>query len=167
MYCTKCGKETPQGSVFCNSCGAPVIGQEGKASSPLSQWGSALSMLIKLDPVLAILPVGSFLMVLGAFLPWDTGRATTLGLQTPGGAIIMALSVLFLVTLVLSRTGTPGSWGLVLLMVSALALTIIFQTIYHLRDVDHSIGAGVYVAMVGAFLTTIAGVMEYSRSRKR
>lgn len=170
MYCTKCGKEIPQGSVFCSACGTPVIGQGGKASSQLSQWGSALSMLIKLDPVLAIIPIGSFLLLLGAFLPWIRGEGffsvTTLGLQTPGGAVIMALSVLFLVILVLSRTGTPGSWGLVLLLCSALALIIIFQTMYYLRDVDRSIGAGVYVAMVGAFVTTTAGVVEYARGRR-
>jgi len=124
-------------------------------------------MLIRLDPVLAIIPVGSFFMILGAFLPWVTGRVNTLGLQFPAGALMLALGVLFLVVLVLSRTGTPGSWGLVVLMISALALALIFQTIYHFADVDASIGAGVYLAMVGGLVTTVAGVLEYTRGRSR
>ena len=167
MYCTKCGKEIPSGSSFCPSCGTPVKGQEEKSPGQLPQWGSALSMLIRLDPVLAIIPVGCFFMILGAFLPWVTGRVNTLGLQFPAGAIILALGVLFLVVLVLSRTGTPGSWGLVVLMISALALALIFQTIYHLADVDASIGAGVYLAMVGGLVTTVAGALEYTRGRSK
>ena len=172
MYCSKCGKEIPPGSSFCSSCGTPVKEQGAKGSSQLPQWGSALSMLIKLDPVMAIIPIGSFFLILGAFLPWYTagGRffsATTLGLQMPAGAVIAALGVLFLVVLILSRTGTPGSWGLVMLLVSALTLALIFQTIYHLTDSDVSVGAGVYLAMVGGLVITVASALEYARTRKK
>ncbi len=168
MYCTKCGKDIPPGSSFCNSCGTPVTGQNGKGPGRLPPWGSTLSLLIRLDPALAIIPLGSFFLILGAFLPWDTSfRASALGVQFPAGAVILALGVLFLVALVLSRTGTPGSWGLVLLLVSALALALIFQTIYHLRDAEHSIGAGVYIALVGALVTTIAGAMEFARGARK
>jgi len=168
MYCTKCGAQIPEGSKFCNSCGAPVASEGAKAPSLLSQW----SLLIKLDPVLAIIPVGSLLILVGAFLPWETWgepffRFTVLGLQIPGGAVVFALGVLFPVVLVLSRSGTPGAWGVVMLLLGALALTLIFQTMYHINDVDHSIRAGVYVAMVGALVTACAGVIEQVGIRKK
>ena len=33
MYCSQCGKETPDGSRFCRNCGAPLSGRAGEPSS--------------------------------------------------------------------------------------------------------------------------------------
>jgi hypothetical protein len=109
MYCNKCGREMPEGSRFCNSCGT-------QSSSSGTGYGKASSIFeplmaqIKRDPVIALVSVGSLMLVLGPLLAWVSARfgAATLGLQMPSGAAVLAAGILLLVTLVLSRTGMPG-----------------------------------------------------------
>lgn len=40
--CTKCGRQSPEGSVFCNHCGEPFISgrlRGGRSKSPLGKYG--------------------------------------------------------------------------------------------------------------------------------
>jgi signal transduction histidine kinase len=169
MYCNKCGREMPEGSRFCNTCGT-------QASSGGTSYGRAANVFeplvaqIKRDPVMALVSVGSLMLVLGPLLAWVSARfgAATLGLQMPSGAAVLAAGVLLLVTLVLSRTGMPGAWGIVTMLISALALVLVFQSMYWINDqaVDITIREGVYVSMVGGLLTATGGGLEYYHSSK-
>jgi uncharacterized membrane protein YvbJ len=47
-FCTKCGKEIPEGAYFCQSCGARTVkGKEAGVSAPLDQMRDALSTMGK------------------------------------------------------------------------------------------------------------------------
>lgn len=170
MYCNKCGREMPEGSRFCNTCGTQAssggMGSYGKAANVFEP----LVAQIKRDPVVALVSVGSLMLVLGPLLAWVSARfgAATLGLQMPSGAAVLAAGVLLLVTLVLSRTGMPGAWGIVTMLISALALILVFQSMYWINDqaVDLTIREGVYVSMVGALLAAVGGGLEYYHSSK-
>lgn len=171
MHCAKCGKEIPAGSQFCNSCGTPVFGEKAKGTNQLSQWWAALLQMVNLDPLAGVVPIGAFLLLLGSFLAWESWgglfRGTVLGVQMPAGAVVFAVGVLLLVVLVLSRSGTPGAWGLVMILLSALALMLIFQTMYYIEDNNGTIREGVYIAMVGAFATAYAGELERRHPYKK
>jgi len=159
----------PEGSRFCNTCGT-------QASSGGTSYGKAANVFeplvaqIKRDPVVAMVSVASLMLVLGPLLAWVSARfgAATLGLQMPSGAAVLAAGVLLLVTLVLSRTGMPGAWGIVTMLISALALILVFQSMYWINDqaVDLTIREGVYVSMVGALLAAVGGGLEYYHSSK-
>jgi signal transduction histidine kinase len=160
----------PEGSRFCNSCGT-------QSSSSGTGYGKASSIFeplmmaqIKRDPVIALVSVGSLMLVLGPLLAWVSARfgAATLGLQMPSGAAVLAAGILLLVTLVLSRTGMPGAWGIVTMLISALALILVFQSMYWINDqaMDPDIREGVYISMVGSLLAAIGGGLEYYHSSK-
>ena len=127
--------------------------------------------MVKLDPLAGVVPIGAFLLLLGSFLAWESWgglfRGTVLGLQMPAGAVAFAVGGLLLVALVLSRSGTPGAWGLVMILLSALALTLIFQTMYYIEDNNGTIREGLYIAMVGAFATAYAGELERRHPYKK
>ena len=169
MYCAKCGKDIPAGSQFCNSCGTPVFGEKAKGMARLSQWWAALLQMVKLDPLAGVVPIGAFLLLLGSFLAWGGWglSLTLLGVQMSQGAVVFAVGGLLLVALVLSRSGTPGAWGLVMILLSALALTLIFQTMYYIEDNNGTIREGLYIAMVGAFATAYAGELERRHPYKK
>jgi hypothetical protein len=117
--------------------------------------------------------MGALLLCLGAFLPWVSvpRTADTLGLQIAAGPVVLALGAFLGLALVLARGGTPGAWSIVILVLSAVELVLIFQTMIHLNDIyEHtsiSIGAGLYVAMVGGFATASGGVLETMRILKK
>lgn len=171
MHCAKCGNEIPAGSQFCNSCGTPVSGEKAKGMGLLSQWWAALLQMVKLDPLAGVIPIGAFLLLLGSFLAWESWgglfHGTVLGLQMPTGAVVSAAGMILLVVLVLSRSGTPGAWGIVMILLSALALALIFQTMYYIKDNGGTIREGVYIAMVGAFATAYAGELERRHPYKK
>jgi hypothetical protein len=168
MYCNKCGREIPSGSRFCSSCGTLASSQETGSGSRASTVFEPLVSQVKKDPVLALTSVGSFLLLLGPLLAWASARfgSATLGLQLPSGAVVLAAGILLLVTLVLSRTGTPGAWGIVTLLLSALSLTLVFQSMYWINDQGFAIREGVYISMVGALLTACGGGLDYYSSKK-
>jgi predicted nucleic acid-binding Zn ribbon protein len=171
MYCNKCGRQIPEGSQFCSSCGTQIAGEgkPGQTKAKATSMFEPLAQLIKLDPVMAILSVGSLLLFLGPLLAWvDGGRgAATLGLQLPAGAVVLAGGILLVVALVLSRTGTPGAWGIVTLLLSALALALVFQSMYWINDHEGTIREGVYISMVGALVAGGGGGLEYYNASKK
>lgn len=171
MYCDKCGREIPSGSRFCSSCGTLASSQGTGSGSKTPTFFEPLVSQVKKDPVLALTSVGSLLLVLGPLLAWVSARfgAANLGLQMPSGAAVLAAGILTIATLVLSRTGTPGAWSVVTLLLSALALILVFQTIYWINDqgVDLTIREGVYISMVGGLFTAFGGGLEYYYSSKK
>jgi hypothetical protein len=169
MYCNKCGKEIPDGHRFCSTCGTQVASQATRGETKVSAMFEPLTQAVKLDPVMAIMSVGSFLLLLGPFLAWSVGRvgAATLGLGWTGGPVVLAAGILLLVALVLSRTGTPGAWGIIMLLLSALVLALVFQSMYVINNYDLTIREGVYVSMVGALVAGCGGGLEYYNASKK
>ena len=169
MYCKKCGRQIPEGSQFCSSCGTQIAGEGKAGQTKATSMFEPLAQLIKLDPVMAILSVGSLLLFLGPLLAWvDGGRGpATLGLQLSAGAVVLAAGILLVVALVLSRTGTPGAWGIVMLLLSALALALVFQSMYWINDHEGTIREGVYISMVGALVAGCGGGLEYYNASKK
>ncbi len=169
MYCKKCGAQISEGSGFCGSCGAPVEGGGAKGQVQFSQWLASTSALIKRDPVVVIVGLGAFLLWLGALLPWISLRhlPDTLGLQMEAGPVVFALAAFMVLALVMARGGTPGAWSIVIIVLSVVELVLIFQTMIHLEDTNADTGAGLYVAMVGGFVTTAGGVLEMMRILKK
>lgn len=173
MNCIKCGAQITEGSGFCGSCGA-VVGTSGaKGQSQFSQWWASTSALLSRDPVVLIVGMGALLLCLGAFLPWVSvpRTADTLGLQMAAGPVVFAVGAFLALTLVLARGGTPGAWSVVILVLSLVELVLVFQTMIYLSDnlerTNASIGAGLYVAMVGGFATASGGVLETMRILKK
>ena len=161
MYCGKCGAEIPEGSAFCSSCGAPVSSKAVKSTE--RQQLDMLSERIKADPAGALTVLGSLLVIIGAFLPWTYD---TLGVMMTAGAVVCTLAVLDLAVLILGRSGAAGAWNVVMLLLSALALALIFQSLYFLNDWDADIGAGLWVAMAGVIVVTLGSFLEQGVSRK-
>jgi hypothetical protein len=169
LKCSKCGKEVPEGTGFCGSCGAAVGAGEAKGQKQVSQWWASTAALIGRDPVIVVVGVGAVLLCLGTFLPWVDmgGSADTLGFQMFAGPVVLALGAFLVLTLVLSRGGTPGAWSIVMLVLSAVCLVLIFQTMIYLDDHRADMGAGLYVAMVGGFATASGGLLETMRILKK
>jgi len=169
LKCSKCGKEVPEGTGFCGSCGAAVGAGEAKGQNQVSQWWAVTAALLSRDPVVAVVGLGSLLLCLGAFLPWWSVRygADVLGLQMAAGPVVLALGAFLALTLVLSRGGTPGAWSIVILVLSAVCLALVVQTMIYLDDHDAGIGAGLYVAIIGGFATASGGLLETMRILKK
>jgi hypothetical protein len=119
-----------------------------------------ISKRIQADPAGTLIVAGSLLAILGTFLAWITGRYSTIGVELSQGAVICTVAVLFLGVLVLSRSGAAGKWSIVMLLLSALALALIFQSIYFLKHKDLPIGAGVWVAMSGVLISAGGSLLE-------
>ena len=164
MYCSKCGTQIPDDSTFCSSCGAPVSGQVVKGQEPRTL--DVLSKRIQADPAGALIVAGSLLAIIGSFLRWFSvslgqyGTSSSLGVNMSQGAVVLMGGVLCLAVLVLARSGVAARWGVIMLLLSALILALIFQAMYYIKDNDASIGAGVYVAMVGALGITGGSALE-------
>jgi len=169
LKCSKCGAEIPESSGFCGSCGSTVGGGGAKGQAQFSQWWASTSALVSRDPVVVVVGIGAVLLCLGTFLSWvDMGRfADTLGLQMTAGPVVLALGALLALTLVLSRGGMPGAWSIVILVLSAVCLVLVFQTMIYLDDHNADIGAGLYVSMVGGFATASGGLLEIMRVVKK
>jgi hypothetical protein len=168
LKCSKCGKEVPEGTGFCGSCGAAVGAGEAKGQGQASQWWASTAAMISRDPVVVVVGIGAVLLCLGAFLPWISRNGEdVLGLQMTAGPVVLAMGAFLALTLVLSRGGTPGAWSIVILVLSAVCLALVFQTMIWMDDQHYDTGAGLYVAMVGGFATASGGLLETMRVLKK
>ena len=87
------------------------------------------------------------------------------------------MGVLFLAVLVLARTSSNTAWGAGMLLLSALTLALIFQSLYSIKDattiyyvgfdVSLDIGAGFWISMAGAIILTAGAVYEQWGTRKK
>ena len=122
--------------------------------------------LIKADLAGFLTLVGSFFIILGAFLPWMTG-SSQLGVAMAQGAVLLLIGVLFLIVLALSRSGAAGAWSTAMFLLCALALALIFQSIKYIADLPYvSIGAGVWLTMVGVLGVTAAVLLPLFGAKK-
>jgi hypothetical protein len=168
LKCGKCGAEIPEGSGFCGSCGATAGSGGAKGQSQASQWWASTSALVARDPVVVVVGIGAILLCLGTFLSWiSRDGADVLGLQVTAGPVVLALGALLALSLVLARGGTPGAWSVVILVLSAVCLVLVFQTMIWMDDQHFDIGAGLYVSMVGGFATASGGLLEVMRALKK
>ena len=71
MYCSKCGKEITDGSVYCNHCGAKIV-----------RAGSSNKRLVAIVAVIALLAAGTFGIVKW-YENYQTYRATNPVLNSP------------------------------------------------------------------------------------
>jgi hypothetical protein len=129
-----------------------------------------LSLLIKADPVGVLTIVGSPLIILGAFLPWVSKSLywqSSLGVEVPEGAAVLVVGVLLLAALALARSGAGGAWGVVIFLLTALELALIFQSLYALNNIDAPIGAGFWLAMVGALIIAAGILLERFGTAKK
>jgi len=165
MLCPKCGAEIPDDSVQCSSCSAKISG-EAPAAGPGAL--SMLSLLIKADLTGFLTLVGSFFIILGTFLPWVSEYyGSALGVEAPQGAVVLLVGVLLLAVLVLSRSGAAGAWGVVMVLLTALELALIFQSLYFLKNNDLPIGAGFWVAMAGALIIAVPPLLARFGAAKK
>ncbi len=161
MKCSKCGEQVPDGTVFCGYCGSPITPGDARPDEQFSRWWSTTAAMIGRDPVVAIVGLGSLMLCVGSFLSWISRPGPdVLGLQMAAGPVVLALGVIIALALMLARGGTPGAWGIVILVLSAVSLALIFQEMMYLDDNRQDIGAGVYVAMVGGLVTAVGGLLE-------
>jgi len=168
LKCSKCGAEVPEGSGFCGSCGATAGSSGAKGQAQFSQWWASTSALVTRDPVVVVVGIGAILLCLGTFLSWWSMRgADMLGLQMAAGPVVLALGALLALSLVLARGGTPGAWSIVILVLSAVCLVLVFQTMIWMDDQEYDMGAGLYVSMVGGFATASGGLLETMRVLKK
>ncbi len=168
MKCGKCGAEIPDGTVFCGSCGAPMAAGEAKGQEQFSQWWATTAAMVGRDPVAVMVGIGSLMLCLGSFLSWiSRSGPDVLGLQMAAGPVVLALGAIIALALLLARSGTPGAWSIVILVLSAVCLALIFQAMIFLDDNHQDPGAGVYVAMVGGLATATGGLLETMRILKK
>lgn len=59
MYCRNCGKELPEGSKFCPSCGSATAPEQSGTRSPAPSWGP-----MQIDPKLLLIAAGAVIVVL-------------------------------------------------------------------------------------------------------
>ena len=159
MYCSKCGAQIPDDSTFCSSCGAPVSGQVVQAEGPRTL--DVLSKRIQADPAGTLIIAGSLLAILGTFLRWfSVPGGGFLGITMSQGAVVLMGGALCLAVLLLARSGAAGKWSVVMLLLSAVLLALVFQSIYYIKDNHASVGAGLWVAMSGALITAGGSLLE-------
>jgi hypothetical protein len=80
---------------------------------------------------------------------------------------VLALGAFLILALLLARGGTPGAWSVVIIVLSIIALVLVFQTMIYLDDHNVHAGSGLYVSMVGGFVAAAAGVLETMRILKK
>ena len=171
MKCSKCEAEIPDGTTFCGSCGAPMTAGETRGEDRFSQWWATTAAMAGRDPAALMVGLGGLMLCLGAFLSWiSRSGPDVLGVQMAAGPVVLALGAIMVLAMVLARGGTPGAWGIVVLVLSGVCLALIFQEMVYLDDNKEyigDIGAGVYVAMVGGLATAIGGFLETTRALKK
>jgi len=173
MYCGKCGAQITDSSIHCPSCGERVSG-EVPAGQP-SQVPPFSSQQPKADSSGIIAIAGSFLLILGAFLPWmgGAGGFVAIGTFMPIGNIgvaVLIVGVLSLPVTVMARSGSAGAWSVVMLILGALALALISQVLYFMRDPQNdfpTIGPGFWIAMAGALAFAAGSLLQLFGTSKR
>ena len=151
MYCSKCGAKIPEGSAFCSVCGTSISGDRPKDQNVASDWVSVTSFII----------LGVILVIIGIFLPW----MGVLGINTYSGPVVLMGAVLSLAALILARSGATGRWSVVMLLLGGLLLVLVFQAMFETSHHHITIGAGLYIAMVGTLAIAAGSIMEFVSSK--
>ena len=114
MYCPNCGKELPEGSRFCPSCGS-ATGPEQSGPRPPAPTGARL----QLDPKLLLIAAGAIIVVLLAVVIFRPGQSeapapgeTSQTEQDPAAALVGTWTNKDGVGLKFTRDGTLKLSGL-------------------------------------------------------
>ena len=159
MFCSKCGTENVEGNAFCSSCGAPISG--GIDSGQEVQKTDMLAQLSKSLPPRALTMGAAFFIILGTILEWESSAYGSLGLMMSQGAVLCLVAVLAVAVVLLQRSGAAGAWSQVSVLLSVLAILLVFQALYHITDWNGSIGAGYWLSMVGVLILAISSFLPF------
>jgi len=119
------------------------------------------------NPALVLTVAGALLIIVGTFLPWvSEGGESVLGLNMPGtnGAIILVLGVLCLAALVLARSRAVGPWSAAMVLLSLLALGLVFHALYIMLDEYNGFptpSVGYWIAMAGTLVIAAGSALEH------
>ena len=148
MFCAKCGAENPEGSTTCSSCGSPIAGDAQEVVMPGKL--ATIKLMVQADPALTLIIVGSLLVILGAFLPWVSVQGSgVLGINAANGSALLVVGVLCMSILMIARSGATGPWNIVMFLLNFLALALVFQALYWLRENLNFIAGGYWISMIG------------------
>ena len=148
MICAKCGAENPEGSTTCSSCGSPVAGDTQEVVMPGKL--ALMKLMVKADPALALIMVGSLLVIVGAFVPWiSLNGSGILGINAVNGSALLIVGVLCMSILMIARSGATGPWNIVMFLLNFVALALVFQALYWLRENMNFISGGYWISMIG------------------
>ena len=165
MLCKNCQTEIQAGNAFCSKCGTSVSEgvSEGQTGGKSRELNDILSIMAKPGTSLVLTIAGCFLIILGSFLPWISGNqflASTLGVEISQGTVTLMAGVLCVAALILVQSDARSKRGIFFLILGALILALVFQSMYGITDHDLSIGAGLWISMVGGLFITGAGECE-------
>ncbi len=166
MICGKCGAENPDGTTLCSSCGQPVSGDTPEFVMPGKL--AMMKMMAQADPTLALISVGWMIVTIAAFTPWQSSAGTgILGLNSVNGGAVLVVAMVCLIALLLSRSATPGPWGIIMALLSLLLVALIFQALYFILDTPSTLGiaGGYFVSMVGVLLIGYGAYKEVRKAK--
>lgn len=164
MVCGKCGAENPDGSTLCSSCGQPVAGDTPEFVMPGKL--AMMKMMVQADPTLALISIGWMIVTVGAFTPWvSSGGTGVLGLNSVNGGSVLVVAMVCLIALLLSRSATPGPWGIIIALLALLEVALVFQALYFLKDNSLPIAGGYWVSMVGVLAIGYGAYKEVRKAK--
>lgn len=164
MVCGKCGAENPDGSTLCSSCGQPVAGDTPEFVMPGKL--AMMKMMAQADPTLALISVGWMILTVSAFVPWLSLNGTgILGVNAMNGSVILLTGLLCMIALLLSRSGTPGPWSIIIAMLALLEVAFFFQALVWYKQNMDFIAAGYWVSMVGVLLISYGAYKEVRKAK--
>lgn len=161
MFCSKCGTDNAEGNAFCSSCGNPMAGEESTGQA--AQRGEAFAQMAKSLPPGILTIVAACFIFLGTLLPWATmsGYGSDSGIQMAQGAALLLVAVLCIAVLLLQRSGAAGAWSQVSVLLSFLAVVLVFQALYHITDANASLGAGYWLSMIGVLILAVGNALQF------
>jgi len=188
MFCSKCGSQIPEGSKFCTLCGTQVAGEgyplppEQEPGNRPAAWpspdyrrvpGSPLSVTMD-GPAKLFIVFGALFMALGAFLPWIQEEGVTLlGVNVPLGGtatVLCLVAVMQVCAVVLSRSGAIGAWNYVFLLLSLVAMALVFQFLYFVFDNEggaSDLSYGYWMTMSGTLVATVGSILGQWGAHRR
>jgi len=129
-----------------------------------AQRGEAFAQMAKSLPPGIITIVGALFIFLGVILPWISGEYTYpghLGLMMPQGAALFLVAVLSIAVLLLQRSGAAGAWSQVSILLSFVAIVLVFQALANISNWHLSIGAGYWLSMIGVLILAVGNALQF------
>jgi hypothetical protein len=167
--CPSCGKEVKPEALLCDACGAALPAREAKAdTTPASQATPAANAAQIGGHVLSL--IGSLMLAIGPFLPWATiGFLSASGLQKTGNEA-MVLTVLGIIGVVVAVTSLITKRILLslvplLLGLAGFGLSLYYYLVLRADLFAASLGAGIYVCLIGGVLVFVSAILSRLRPR--
>lgn len=169
MFCTKCGKELPDGTVFCPSCGVQLNNEVSGYEINKQAFN-----VKEVHNIVAI--IGAILTVLGLFLPYR--KVSILGttisvsqMNASQGDIILGIIMIGIVLLAMWMMFKQKNAGYMTISVilALLGVFMLFGDDAYLKGelgdyrylVSH--GIGFYFMIIGPIVMVVAGIMRAAK----